>query len=656
MKRVAPFLLAIALIVGCQSSSLLEPEADVVDLPEHAIADGEHVGGNSHFFWLPPLVHQPDFDGEFDPDLSVTVEICEFADGACGSIIETFTDVPVVDDHYQVNWHTKRSDLVQNEVYRATVRVGTTELGFADFVALKKVSGKKKGTDPFPLKIGRTFPIKFRIELGIVGQVVITPSEATIRDNETQDFTATVTDLHGDPIAGLTVLWSVGDPTVATLDPTEGTTDDAGETMTTATPPTESPTLNSPTTVFAETEGVKVMALLTVEPSTFAPTANDDSYGPFGTFPLDVDDDAGLLANDVGDPAPGVTHFGGGSLGGAVGDNAAGDAVAFGTGGSLTVNANGSFTFTPSSGFTGDFTFDYEIDNGIPPTSVGTVTIQVEAMPMVQSTAPADAATDQPVDTDITVTFSEPVTVGGSWFQTVCTASGTRNVGDAAVAGGPTTFTIDPNVDFTEGESCTTTIDKDEITDQDGAPDNMAADFVFTFTTDVAPSVVSSDPANGDIDVLSTESIAINFSEIVNATTNSFTIECPAPGNLQPFSLSGSPASSFTLTPSSNLPAGTTCTVTVIATEITDADAGDPPDNLATDFTFSFTLPVVAHDDIYPETVTGNVSVNSANVGGGAFSVTGNDEASNPITITAFDATSANGGTVSMTLMVARCP
>jgi hypothetical protein len=36
-------------------------------------------------------------------------------------------------------------------------------------------------------------------------------------------------------------------------------------------------------------------------------------------------------------------------------------------------------------------------------------------------------------------------------------------------------------------------------------------------------------------------------------------------------------------------------------------------------------------------------------VGGGAFSVTGNDEASNPITITAFDATSANGGTVSMT-------
>jgi hypothetical protein len=202
---------------------------------------------------------------------------------------------------------------------------------------------------------------------------------------------------------------------------------------------------------------------------------------------------------------------------------------------------------------------------------------------------------------------------------------------------------------FAEGESCTTTIDKDEITDQDGAPDNMAADFVFTFTTDVAPSVVSTDPADGDSDVLPTESITINFSEIVNATTNSFTIECPAPGNLQSYSLSSSPASSFTLTPNSNLPAGTTCTVTVIAAQITDVDAGDPPDNLAADFTFSFTLPVVAHDDIYPETVTGNVSVNSANVGSGAFSVTGNDEASNPITITAFDATSASGGTVSMT-------
>ena len=63
------------------------------------------------------------------------------------------------------------------------------------------------------------------------------------------------------------------------------------------------------------------------------------------------------------------------------------------------------------------------------------------------------------------------------------------------MTGGPTTFTINPNTDFTAGESCTVTIVAAQVTDQDAndPPDNMAANFVFTFAIDAAPSVTSYD-------------------------------------------------------------------------------------------------------------------------------------------------------------------
>ncbi len=637
LKRTVLMAVSAALAVSCQDSGLLEVETDDVDDALLAISDGEHTGGTPGFFFLPPLVPQPRFDGEFDPDLSVTVEVCEFVDPGCGDIIETFDDLPVADDHYRVDWHTKQSDLVEGVIYRLVVRVESRQLGFVDLVARKKVSGKKQGSDPFPLKIGRTLPVKLRIEMGIVAQVVVAPADATIKDNETQEYTATVTDFHGVPVSGVTVEWSIGDETVATLDPTTGTTNDDGETVTTATPPA-SPTLETPTTVRAVAQEVEGIATLTLEPSTFPPTAVDDSHSMTRGATLNVGAGAGLLANDdVGNPASLVNSFGGGSLGGAVTDNTAGSSVAL-AGGTLTVNADGSFDLVAPTGV-GAFTFDYRITNPLG-SSDATVTIGVETPPTVSSTSPAAGAVGQAIDVDLTVTFSEPVTVTGEWFEIVCTTSGTRNVSDATVTGGPSTFTIDPNADFAEGESCTTTIFAAQVADQDGAPDNMAADFIFTFATDVAPEVVSTTPADGATNVLPTDPVTIDFSESVNATLSSFTIECPAPGNLQAFSLSGSPASSFTLTPNSNLPAGTTCTVTVIAAQITDP--------MAADFTFSFTLPVVANNDNYPEGVVGNVSVNSADVSGGAFSVTDNDEANNPLTITAFDATSANGGTVTM--------
>src|SRR5204863_6632597 len=113
--------------------------------------------------------------------------------------------------------------------------------------------------------------------------------------------------------------------------------------------------------------------------------------------------------------------------------------------------------------------------------------------------------------------------------------------------------------------------------------------YVFSFTTaDAAPSVASTSPADGADHVAVNTNIVVNFSEPVTASGSSFTLECPT-GTPKSFSVSGSPGSSITLDPTADLPEATVCSVKVIANQISDVDAVDPPDNMAADYNFSFT-------------------------------------------------------------------
>ncbi len=125
-----------------------------------------------------------------------------------------------------------------------------------------------------------------------------------------------------------------------------------------------------------------------------------------------------------------------------------------------------------------------------------------------------------------------------------------------------------------------------------GADDGLAVDD-FSLTAngnpgDTAPFVTATSPANGAIDVALNSNISVTFSESVNATTSSFSIECPT-GSPRAFTLSSSPSTTFTLDPDMDLPASTICTVTVIANQISDTDTDDPPDNMEANFVFSFT-------------------------------------------------------------------
>ena len=111
----------------------------------------------------------------------------------------------------------------------------------------------------------------------------------------------------------------------------------------------------------------------------------------------------------------------------------------------------------------------------------------IDSAPTVTSTSPLADATDVALDANLTVTFSEAVNVSGSWFSISCITSGLHS---ATVSGGPTAFTLDPDGDFALDEACTVTILAAQVSDQDtnDPPNNMAADYGWSFTTTSIPS------------------------------------------------------------------------------------------------------------------------------------------------------------------------
>src|SRR5215218_5570860 len=252
-----------------------------------------------------------------------------------------------------------------------------------------------------------------------------------------------------------------------------------------------------------------------------SPLAYADVYSAAQDTPLSVGA-PGVLTNDSGIPSPTAVAIAGGATS---------------QGGTVTLNTDGSFLYNPPAAFAGADTFTYTVTNGLTPNDTAQVTINVDAPPSVTATTPTNGATNQANNTDITVTFSEAVNVTGNWFQIVCTTTGTRNVADTVVTGGPTTFTINPNADFTQNETCTVTVFAAQVSDQDSndPPDNMTADFVFSFATqDAAPSVTSTTPTNGASNQLTNTDITVTFSEPVNVTGNWFQIVCATSGTRNP--------------------------------------------------------------------------------------------------------------------------
>jgi hypothetical protein len=226
-SRSAPLgLMLLLFAVGC-SEGIVPTESSPRGDRALAVFDGSR-GGMEGFYFLPPMVSNPVYSGTFDAGLSPVVEICETT--ACESLHARFSmtegsgseTVRLVeeDSHYIVNWHTGATGAIAGQTYRVRVRVNAVVLGYASVtvVSTGREAVQVRSDGSIALVANQTLPVKFRIETGIAGALVVSPPEATIYVGETQQFTATVYDLHGEVLPGATVLWSSSATNVATID------------------------------------------------------------------------------------------------------------------------------------------------------------------------------------------------------------------------------------------------------------------------------------------------------------------------------------------------------------------------------------------------------------------------------------------------------
>jgi Tol biopolymer transport system component len=234
MRRRLPLATALALIVGACDGS---PTAPGNAPPSFAISDGANAG-NPNFFWAPPLAasassHDNWDAGGFNPDLLVNVDVCELdrnpvdfppdhpttpAGCVAGPARVHFapTEIAVSTDaeQYSVSWKTDGLESAASGFYRLYVYVGTPAapgptLGFIDLDPVDKGMKNLRTGEVVAFQEGRTIPVKFRIERGVLCPPGEECTEKTITKGapgeiEIAQYTETVNGV-AVPLAGVAV-------------------------------------------------------------------------------------------------------------------------------------------------------------------------------------------------------------------------------------------------------------------------------------------------------------------------------------------------------------------------------------------------------------------------------------------------------------------
>jgi hypothetical protein len=109
-----------------------------------------------------------------------------------------------------------------------------------------------------------------------------------------------------------------------------------------------------------------------------SPIATDDTYNTIGNVDIQVPVAQGVIANDLNPNGSGtltVTQVNSTAVPGG------GSAAAATTNGSVTMNSDGSFSYSPNAGFHGPTdSFTYTLDNGTGKTDTGTVTVNISGL------------------------------------------------------------------------------------------------------------------------------------------------------------------------------------------------------------------------------------------------------------------------------------
>jgi len=107
----------------------------------------------------------------------------------------------------------------------------------------------------------------------------------------------------------------------------------------------------------------------------------------------------------------------------------------------------------------------------------------VELPPVVLGTDPSNNGFNVPRDPTIVITFTEPVDAVDPWFDLTCTVSGQH--ASHTLAGNGRILDVTPDLTMVAGETCTFTILKDQVHDQDHNDDpgfdTLSANYAWSF-------------------------------------------------------------------------------------------------------------------------------------------------------------------------------
>ncbi|HNV41449.1 MAG TPA: Ig-like domain-containing protein [Ornithinibacter sp.] len=257
-----------------------------------------------------------------------------------------------------------------------------------------------------------------------------------------------------------------------------------------------------------------------------------------------------------------------------------------------------------------------------------------DAAPTLSSSLPATGSTSVATTAVVQLTFSEAVTAPAGAFAFTC---GVTPVAFALSGAPGAVLTLTPMTPLQEGTSCSVTVLGGSVSDVDAIdpPDVMATNPVVTFTTDAAPTLVSSTPADGATDVAVGADVVLTFSEPVAVPAAALDLVCAA--SPVGFTVEDSGTSTITVNPAAALPASAGCLLTVTGSAVSDVDGGDPPDAMAGTATVGFTTA-----DEAPTVVSTTPADGATGVGTSAgLSVT----FSEPVTATSDAFTLTCGGT-----------
>ncbi len=260
-------------------------------------------------------------------------------------------------------------------------------------------------------------------------------------------------------------------------------------------------------------------------------------------------------------------------------------------------------TFTPASPlainttYTGRVTTAVMDENGnaLQADYIWTFSTGNTLSPVVISTDPANNATGVPLNKTVTATFNMPMNP-----LTINTTTFTLKQGATAIAGIVTysgnTASFTPTAPLTLNTLYTATITTGA---KNTVGTSLAANYVWTFTTGAltAPTVISTDPANGATGVVLNKVISATFSEVMNPLTiNATSFTLMQGSTIVPGTVTYSGSTAY-FTPTTNLMAGSVYTATI--TTGARNPAGTP---LANNYVWTFTTgtavsPVVISTD-----------------------------------------------------------